>query len=355
MDIDDINGPQGEIHVDNSHNLKSIFINNNDPILVDQTHECKYYNIEEFQNKVHNLNDKFSTLSLNIRSFPGKKSEFDELIADLNFNRFKFSLIAIQEVWNIPEYMNSDIPGYHPLIYKLRQSSKSRESNRGGGVGCWVRNDLQFEILKEFSIFQEKVFESLFLKIKITEKNFKIIGNIYRPPNSDFKQFNDLLESTLNNLTKHPELKTANEIQLMGDINIDLLKYDVHNGTGDYLNTLLSFSQLPLITLPSRITNTTATLIDHISSNNKTEFSDCGLIYSCISDHLPVFRLSTIQSDKCKPKTRKIRNFSSSNKLRFKTELENVDWSVIAEDFNPVSAFNNFSNIINSNFEECFP
>ena len=35
--------------------------------------------------------------------------------------------------------MNTDISGYHPFVYKLRSNNITKESNRGGGVGCWVR------------------------------------------------------------------------------------------------------------------------------------------------------------------------------------------------------------------------
>jgi len=79
MGTDSIDQARGGNHVGNPQNLKNLFHQNNDPILDNQSHECQYYQIDEFQNKVQNLQDKFSTLSLNIRSFPGKKSEFEQL------------------------------------------------------------------------------------------------------------------------------------------------------------------------------------------------------------------------------------------------------------------------------------
>ena len=48
---------------------------------------------------------------------------------------------------------------------------------------------------------------------------------------------------------------------------------------------------MPDITLPSRITNTSSTLIDHIHSNSKQGSFISGLIYSCISDHMPIFNI----------------------------------------------------------------
>jgi len=75
----------------------------------------------------------------------------------------------------------------------------------------------------------------------------------------------------------------------MGDFDINLILHDLHNGTSKYLDTLFNFGLLPLITLPSRITNNSSSLLDHISSNTKNKFIDNGIIYSTLSDHYPIF------------------------------------------------------------------
>ncbi len=55
----------------------------------------------------------------------------------------------------------------------------------------------------------------------------------------------------------------------MGDFNINLLNHDNHVGTSNYLNILLNFGQLPLITLPSRVSDHSISLTDHVSANTK--------------------------------------------------------------------------------------
>ena len=50
----------------------------------------------------------------------------------------------------------------------------------------------------------------------------------------------------------------------MGDLNIDLLKVDDHRPTHNYLELIFSYSLLPTINKPTRITETTATIIDNI-------------------------------------------------------------------------------------------
>jgi len=50
----------------------------------------------------------------------------------------------------------------------------------------------------------------------------------------------------------------------MGDFNIDLLKYECCYYSSNVLNQLSSLRHMPLITKPTRITKSTATLIDNI-------------------------------------------------------------------------------------------
>ena len=103
-------------------------------------------------------------------------------------------------------------------------------------------------------ILEDKLSESHFIKIKTGKNYFKITGNIYRPPGSNITVFLDKLQEILNIISLDQLLSKAEEGILMGDFNINLLNHDNHVGTSNYLNTLLNFGQLPLITLPSRVT-----------------------------------------------------------------------------------------------------
>ena len=73
----------------------------------------------------------------------------------------------------------------------------------------------------------------------------------------------------------------------MGDYNIDLLQ-PTH-----FHDILLSNSLHPHINKPTRINNNThsKTLIDNILSNVITETCTNGILYSDISDHLPIFMI----------------------------------------------------------------
>ena len=67
-----------------------------------------------------------------------------------------------------------------------------------------------------------------------------------------------------------------------------LIYYNANNHVDDFLNMLMSFSLLPLITKPTRVTETASTIIDNIF-NNSQPFPSSGIIISDLSDHFPVY------------------------------------------------------------------
>ena len=75
----------------------------------------------------------------------------------------------------------------------------------------------------------------------------------------------------------------------MGDYNIDLLKFDTHPLTSEFLESNLSLAVLPTINKPTRVTSNSATLIDNIFSNilDAEDLIPCILPLD-ISDHFPI-------------------------------------------------------------------
>lgn len=85
----------------------------------------------------------------------------------------------------------------------------------------------------------------------------------------------------------------------------------------------------PLIT-PTRITSYTATLLDNIFINSLDSFCASGVLFSDVSDHLPVF---TFLSEKMNVEDKKTwityREKLAINKARFRTELQQHSWENI--------------------------
>lgn len=140
------------------------------------------------------------------------------------------------------------------------------------------RNDL--------SIIMENIIEAQFIEINMPTKNI-LIGTIYRPPNDTNKQFEDKLSAILQKINQENK-----KCYLMGDFNIDLLKLDLNDNSNSVMNLMFSSSFYPTISKPTRITKSTATLIDNIFSNTLEEECKTGLLPTDLSDHLPVFQLN---------------------------------------------------------------
>ena len=70
----------------------------------------------------------------------------------------------------------------------------------------------------------------------------------------------------------------------MGDFNINLLKNDIRNIKDNFTNMFHSYNYFPLINTPTRVTETSSTLIDNIFSNHLTDHTN-GVICSDLSDH----------------------------------------------------------------------
>ena len=144
-----------------------------------------------------------------------------------------------------------------------------------GGVGIYVSSNID-NVLVLDNIAVEKTclcpkceIEFLFINFSYMHENY-VIGVIYRHPNGIVNHFVNDLENTL--------VKFDNKTTMIiaGDMNIDLIKFENDN-TINYLTALLSNQYFPYVTLPTRITDFSATCIDHIfvrfTKNHKSQLN----------------------------------------------------------------------------------
>ena len=110
-----------------------------------------------------------------------------------------------------------------------------------------------------------------------------IFGSLYRPPSSSPKSFFEVFKLVLLKLSK-----SKKPVIISGDFNFDLLNLDLSTHK-EFLNIMLCAVFLPSIFLPTRITNTTAILIDNIFlSVNSVKAQKASVILSDMSDHFLV-------------------------------------------------------------------
>ena len=75
----------------------------------------------------------------------------------------------------------------------------------------------------------------------------------------------------------------------MGDFNVNLLDYASHTPTSDFVNNLFSYSFLPCIHHPTRVSEHRASIIDNIYTNAINAKITSGNILMQITDQFPQF------------------------------------------------------------------
>ena len=86
-----------------------------------------------------------------------------------------------------------------------------------------------------------------------------IVGVIYRPPGGKLDSFYDAFFPIIDRINSENR-----PCYIVGDFNIDLLNTSNKNGGNAFVNRMFSTGFGPRIDRPTRVTENTATLIDHI-------------------------------------------------------------------------------------------
>ena len=203
--------------------------------------------------------------------------------------------------------------------------------NCGGGIGFYVKSNYEFEILEEESVFMPGVYESLWIKVKIDKTSYKIIGNVYRPNTAPAANLNLAISTHCSIISKLMSNKAHAKcaIEIAGDFNLDLLNFQNHQQTNEYFESLLSFGLLPVITKPTRVTHSSATLSDHISVSNKSKLHIAGIILSYISDHYPTFYIDQTKVPQPKSKPYISRKINKETQNSFNDLLKNSSFQNI--------------------------
>ena len=311
---------------------------------------CDYMSIKE---SFHHMkgNSGLKVLSWNIQSLNSKFNEFLDFIKAYEYKKCSFDIIMIQELWTIKNSDNFQLEGYN-LLHKCRKNSN------GGGVAFYISKNLKFKEKSNLSIFEEKVFESICLEIEVNKKEKILFSNVYRsncahPQLSELQQTNRFLE-ILSNL--QDKLSNFNcESYIFGDMNFDLLKYEENIHARDLLENSFSNGFLEIISLPTRVTQATATLLDHIYTNSNKKDFNTSIILTDISDHFPIL---TIMNGKKKIEKSSFiykRKFSEENLNAFKAEFQNIDWDLLYSENDVQKAYDIFYQKFNTAYNKHFP
>ena len=259
---------------------------------------------------------KFNTA--NIRS---KFAQIDIFLNELSLTCHPpISAICVQETWLSEEDDSShfNLNGYNCI-------SKGKTCSQKGGLIIYLNENFTYktiDIPEPSTLWESQVIE--ISSPALSEK--VILGNFYRRPKenvADHKQFIDELSPIL------LYLESLNaEVILAGDFNINLLNIKNKDTASNFFNTITAHGFFPEITLPTRFTDRTGTLIDNFfyKVSEISLKSSPGILIDKFSDHQPYFTSFDLKPlHDSPPKFITISKHSPEALINFGNELESCD------------------------------
>ena len=214
----------------------------------------------------------------------------------------KFDILAITETHfrNTTKDSSISIPGY-----KIARRDRS-DGQKGGGSLIYYFEDLNAYECKDLS---DKSPIEAWVYISFHSQKL-LVGSIYRPP--DYGNFFDEFRLLLENLWR----KRSN-IVLLGDFSVNFLPSSSNSGDlllkRNFLQLLSKFSLKNVISVPTRISGNSSTLIDLIITSVSHKLLHHGACNLGISDHHLIYAAITLRRNYQKPAFRLIEDFKNVN------------------------------------------
>ena len=244
---------------------------------------CKYYCIPptDLASNLSNQTPKcLSMIHVNARSLLSN-DKFAEFELFLEQTKCNWEIICVSETW-----LSKDMEGKRHLPGYLGYFD-SRDGGVGGGVAIYVKND----VIQKIQVLPKVISctESLAIICQLKCNFSFILCQIYKPPNLT----NNIFLENLNQFLEEMETQKKT-IFMCGDFNIDLLNYWHNGAASEFFNILASACLFPIISKPTRVQDSSASLIDNIFTNNLSIIERNGIIIDDTTDHFPIFAVANI-------------------------------------------------------------
>ena len=265
-------------------------------------------------------------MHLNISSLQYHLDELSDLI---DKSEAKFSVIGITE----SRLKKGIVPLNNISLHNYNIQHTPTESNKGDCL-LYISTDLSYKTQNDLKMYKSKDLESVFIEIINKESKNTIVGCIHKHPKLATDEFNNQFLSPMIEKVSFG----IKEVYQMGDFTLNLLNYESNQETADFLNNMHSNSLVPYITLPTRITPRSKTLIDNIFVNEINEAALSGNLVTDISDHHAQF-LITPKILENNPNTVTLRrSYKNFNNELFKNDLLKTEWdSLLKTNLNDVN------------------
>ena len=97
----------------------------------------------------------------------------------------------------------------------------------------YIFNHLSYKSRTDLHLCKKNQLEFTFIEIINSKKSNIIVGCVYKHPNMDVFDFNSLINQLLDKISKEQKV-----IFLLGDFTNDLLNYNEHQPTNEFLDSL---------------------------------------------------------------------------------------------------------------------
>lgn len=254
-------------------------------------------------------------IHLNIRSLLLNLDEVKNTLLDGSFD-----IIALTETWLHSQCCNSllEVDGYKLFRQDRKTVTPGGRVKRGGGICLYVKNE--FNVVTWPTLSSSNLdLESLHVSCKLGNNRRVNLSVVYRPPSGKLQSAIDILRDNIDEIRK----SVSGDTVLLGDFNTDYLNTNVQ--VLKLQQFADSFGLAQLITVPTRITHTTHTLIDHIYSD-MSHISVSGTLNLNISDHLPIFLIKKKVRNEIKYKELRCRSYRNFNEASFVADIQAVDF-----------------------------
>ena len=204
-------------------------------------------------------------------------------------------------------------------------------TTQAGGVGVYVANYLAYSKRKDLSMnleHCEDVWIEISTQIKNNHTKFQdekklVVGIVYRHPGSQYKRFCETLCNNIDIINR-----SNKNFVIMGDVNVNLNKYNIVGTVTDYLQNIEGAGCLSFIDKATRVVKRSdrweTSCIDHVYSNIEPIRMQAYVVMSDVSDHFStlakIIDANAINISK-KPIYRRKKTLSPNEKNVFNREL----------------------------------
>jgi hypothetical protein len=280
-------------------------------------------------------------MHFNIRSL---SANLDNLKAYIQTFDYTPDVIMLSETWIKQENTNTKINHLKLEGYKFISSPRPT-SCKGGGVGMFISEHLNFHVIHKFSKHLPSDFEHILIEVTAVSK--VILGTLYKPPK--YNTSNWLLS-----LEKIHSLIISNKhhnFSLGGDFNINILNTS-NSFTQQFNNILTTLDLSQLIHSPTRISRTSSTLLDTFITNNTQAISHSGVLpHPPITDHETIYTCYKFQKPKFLPYFRTIRNMKNFVVNDYMQTIRTAPFHQIYTNTNPDHMLNTLTQIIKTSID----